>query len=201
MLRVGVIEDEIIIANAICLALKKLNYSAVGPALNYCDACEMIQRELPDILLVDINLNDYKDGVDLAEFVNHHFEIPIIFLSANADEKTIERCKAVQPKSFLVKPFKPQDLFTTIEVVMFNHKVNKESDQTNQMKISRKICNDYLITDREFDVIELIGKGYKQKLVASTLKISEATVKKHLSNVFEKLEVNSAVEMLIRIKA
>jgi DNA-binding NarL/FixJ family response regulator len=201
MLRVGVIEDESIIANAICLALKKLNYTPVGPALNFGDACEMIQNERPEILLVDINLNDYKDGVDLAEYVNQNFEIPIIFLSANADEMTIERCKAVHPKSFLVKPFKPQDLYSTIEVVMFNHKVHTNGVAANEMKISRKICNDYLITDREFDVIELIGKGYKQKVVAQTLEISEATVKKHLSNVFEKLEVNSTVEMLIKIKA
>lgn len=201
MLKVGVIEDEMIIAESICLALRKLGYRVAGPSLHYHDACEMIEQELPDVLLVDINLNDYKDGVDLAQFVNQHYEIPIIFLSANADEQTIERCKAVQPKSFLVKPFKQQDLYTTIEVVMFNHRSHLNSISSNEMKISRKICNDYLITDREYDVIELIGKGFKQKMVASKLKISEATVKRHLSNVFEKLEVNSSVEMLLKIKA
>ncbi len=200
MIKVGVIEDEAIIAQAIGLALEKLNYKVAGPALNYADSIEMIERELPDVLLVDINLNDYKDGVDLAHYVNQHFEIPIIFLSANADEMTIERCKSVHPKSFLVKPFKPQDLYSAIEVVMFNHKVLLDDESSRHMKISRKICNDYLITDREYDVIELIGKGFKQKVVANKLKISEATVKRHLSNVFEKLEVNSSVEMLIKIK-
>ena len=60
--------------------------------------------------------------------------------------------------------------------------------------------SDFEITEREFEIISLVAKGMKQREIAHDLAISEATVKRHLSNVFEKLQVNSSMEMLLKLK-
>jgi DNA-binding response OmpR family regulator len=76
------------------------------------------------MLLLDINLNDTKDGIDLAEKINELFQLPFIFLTANSDSATIERAKKVKPNAYLVKPFNKDELYAAIEIVFNNHKSN-----------------------------------------------------------------------------
>jgi DNA-binding NarL/FixJ family response regulator len=200
MIKVGVVEDEMIIAESICLALRKCNYDVVGPAMNFDDAIKIFKHEIPDILLMDINLKDVRDGIDLAGIINQNFRIPVIFLSANADARTIERSKAARPRTFLVKPFKPEELYSAIEIALFNHKLDLEDDKDSIGGISRSVCDQFDITERELEIIYCVAEGRKQRAIAIELDISEATVKRHLSNVFEKLGVNSSLEMLLKLR-
>lgn len=200
MIKVGVVEDEMIIAESICLALRNLGYSVIGPALNFDEAIILFKSQQPDLFLLDINLNDVRDGIDLAEIIAVQEDIPVIFLSANADAVTINRSKTVKPKTFLVKPFKQQELYTAIEIALFNHQSENEVKGNKGHIISQKICSDFEITEREIEIISLVAKGLKQREIAHDLGISEATVKRHLSNVFEKLQVNSSMEMLLKLK-
>lgn len=200
MIKVGVVEDEMIIAESICLALRNLGYVVVGPALNFDDGLMLFKENRPNILLMDIDLNDVRDGVDLAEIVSLQWNVPIIFLSANSDVSTLERCKTVKPKTFLVKPFKQQELFTAIEIALFNHQAEHDVKDKKGYVVSHQICSDFEITERELEIISFVAKGIKQRDIARDLGISEATVKRHLSNVFEKLNVNSSMEMLLKLK-
>lgn len=200
MKKVGVIEDEMIIAESISLALRNLGYSVIGPALNFDDGLLLFKKERPDILLMDVNLNDVRDGVDLAEIVRLNHDIPIIFLSANSDAITLERCKTVRPETFLVKPFKQQELYTAIEIALYNHQSEIEIKESQGYVVSQRVCSEFEITEREFEIISFVAMGKKQREIAIDLGISEATVKKHLSNVFEKLNVNSSLEMLLKLK-
>lgn len=81
---------------------------------------EIIPRQKPDILLLDIQLSGNKDGIDVAEKVNKDFNIPFIFLTANSDVATVERAKNVSPHAYLVKPFRKNELFTSIELCLHN---------------------------------------------------------------------------------
>jgi DNA-binding LytR/AlgR family response regulator len=119
-IKVGIVEDEMIIALGIAEALGELGYDTTDPANNYTEALEMIASEKPDILLLDIQLSGNKDGIDVAEKVNKDFRIPFIFLTANADIATVERAKSVSPHAYLVKPFRKNDLFTSIELCLHN---------------------------------------------------------------------------------
>jgi len=119
-IKVGIVEDEMIIALGIAEALNELGYTATEPANNYTEALEMIANEKPDILLLDIQLSGNKDGIDVAEKVNKDFNIPFIFLTANSDVATVARAKNVSPHAYLVKPFRKNELFTSIELCLHN---------------------------------------------------------------------------------
>lgn len=119
-LKIGVVEDEFIIAATIRNTLIKLGYTVPPPVGTYTMALEMIEREKPDLLLLDIQLSGSKDGIDLAWKVKEDYNIPFIFLTANADPATIEKAKKVCPPAYLVKPFVKEDLYAAIEICIYN---------------------------------------------------------------------------------
>jgi DNA-binding LytR/AlgR family response regulator len=125
-IKIGIVEDEVIIAETISLALEKLGYIVVGKVGTYADAIEMVQEQQPDLLLLDINLGSKKDGIDLANEIKDRFAIPIIFLTANADANTVNRAKDIHPIAYIVKPFSSTDLFSAIEIgwTNFNKSIN-----------------------------------------------------------------------------
>ena len=130
-LKIGIVEDEIIIAESIAIALQDLGYEVPEPACNYIDAISLLIRHRPDLIILDIRLNDAKDGIDLAKRINDEFGIPFVFLTANADRATIDRAKLTEPAAYLIKPFTKNDLYASIEVAAMRygfhgHKANKE---------------------------------------------------------------------------
>ena len=125
--KIAVVEDEMIIAATIISTLKKLNYSVAEPASNYAAALEMIEKEQPHLLLLDINLGGQKDGIDVAEYVRANYNLPIIFLTANSDIATVQRAKLVKPNAYLLKPFTKDDLFASIEIAISNYYENNDN--------------------------------------------------------------------------
>ncbi|MBK7149351.1 MAG: response regulator [Bacteroidetes bacterium] len=119
-LRIGIVEDELLVARNISILLQKMGYTALKPVRNYTDALKMISTESPDLLLLDIIIEGDKDGIQLAETINSQFHIPFVFLTANSDEATIQRAKAVRPSAYLLKPFYEKDLYTSIEIAFNN---------------------------------------------------------------------------------
>lgn len=125
IVKIGVVEDEAVIADHICDTLEALGYKVTEPALNYTEAIQMIEDERPDLLLLDIQLAGQKDGIDVAKKVRETYNIPFIFLTANADSATVARAKAVNPPAYLVKPFNKDDLYAAIEICLFNASQNR----------------------------------------------------------------------------
>jgi two-component system response regulator LytT len=119
-IKVGVVEDEVIIADNIIALLSDLGYATCEPAGNYDEALKMLKDECPDIVLLDINLARSKDGIEVAKQIRSTSNIPIIFLTANSDKATVDRAKQVNPNAFLVKPFQKSDLYSAIEVAIHN---------------------------------------------------------------------------------
>lgn len=129
MIKVGIVEDEMLIALGISETLRELGYDVTETANNYTQALQMIVKEQPDILLLDIQLSGHKDGIDVAQHMKKHYNIPFIFLTANSDVATVERAKSVSPNAYLVKPFRKNDLYTSIEVCLHNyHHAQKKQD-------------------------------------------------------------------------
>jgi DNA-binding LytR/AlgR family response regulator len=119
MLKVLLVEDEGIIAADMENMLKKMGYEVFETAMDYEEAIERLEEETPDLILLDVNLGGRKDGIDLAEIINEKYQIPFIFTTSYTDGLTIERAKKVNPIGYLVKPFKQEQLYTTIEMAMF----------------------------------------------------------------------------------
>ena len=120
-IKIGIIEDEMVIARTIESTLDELGYECCGPASGYGEALELLETDKPDLVLLDINLSGKKDGIDLAEKINLLYQIPFIFLTANSDMATIELAKKVKPHAYIVKPFNKEELFAAIEIAFSNY--------------------------------------------------------------------------------
>jgi DNA-binding LytR/AlgR family response regulator len=101
----------------------------------------MFETEKPDLVILDIKLEEEKDGIDLAVLLKEKYKTPFIFLTANSDSTTLERAKKVRPLAFLVKPFSQVDLHATIEIAFNNYRStlieNNEKNNFVLMKVGR----------------------------------------------------------------
>lgn len=199
-IKVGIVEDEMIIADTICLALQNLNYDYCKPANSFAKAIQMIENEKPNIVLLDINLNAKLDGIDLGHHINANYALPIIYLTANSDKATIERCKETLPNAFLIKPFSNEELFSAIEIALFSHSVKSGTLPTSKKSILVKSIEKYKLTMREGEIIIMISEGFRHKEIADKLSLSHTTVKKHMHNIFQKLAVQSSIDALNKLQ-
>lgn len=125
-INVLVVEDESIVSKDIQQSLKKLGYNVVGAASTGDKAIEIAGAELPDIVLMDIMLKGEMNGIEAANEIKNLYEIPVIFLTAYADEATLSKAKISQPYGYVLKPFKEIDLHTTIEMATYKHQKERE---------------------------------------------------------------------------
>lgn len=117
-LKTVVIEDEAVIAETLRMMLESLGYNVPDPALSPKEGLDLIRREQPDIVLLDINLNSDIDGIQLAGEIKKMVDVPIVFITSYADGATIERAKQTSPAGYLIKPFTMQDIHAAIEIAM-----------------------------------------------------------------------------------
>jgi len=140
-IKIGIVEDEGITSEVIKHALQKLKYKIATPAFTYNQAVQMFETEKPDLVILDIKLEEEKDGIDLAVLLKEKYKTPFIFLTANSDSTTLERAKKVRPLAFLVKPFSQVDLHATIEIAFNNYRStlieNNEKNNFVLMKVGR----------------------------------------------------------------
>lgn len=131
-LNIFIVEDESIVAKDIQNSLTKLGYNVIGSANNGIDAIERITELQPDLILMDIMIKGNLTGIDVSEKIKESMNIPVIFLTAYADEGTLSRAKITEPYGYILKPFKEIDLHSTIEMAIYKHQkdaaLQKERD-------------------------------------------------------------------------
>ena len=125
-INVYIVEDESIVAKDIQNSLKKLGYNVLGISNNGADAIKNIVDLEPDIVLMDIMIKGTMTGIDVAEVIKKEYNIPVIFLTAYADESTLAKAKITEPYGYILKPFKEIDLHSTIEMAIYKHKKDSE---------------------------------------------------------------------------
>ena len=123
--QVLVVEDEIIIAEDIQRKLKKMGYAVPVIVSSGEEAIKKAKENNPDLVLMDIVIHGKMDGIETAEQIRSCFDIPVVYLTAYADEKTLERAKITEPFGYLIKPFKERELQITIEISLYKHKMEK----------------------------------------------------------------------------
>ncbi|OQX80957.1 MAG: hypothetical protein B6D64_02570 [Bacteroidetes bacterium 4484_276] len=135
-LNVLIVEDEILVATDIEESLDSLGYT-VQKAVAYGQAAiDEVDKKLPDIILMDIMLKGEMTGIEAANIIRQKYDVPIVYLTANADIATIEKAKISLPYGYIIKPFTEKDLQTNIEIARFKFesdiKSKMESDQFNR---------------------------------------------------------------------
>ena len=121
-----VVEDESIVSKDIQHSLKKLGYNVVGAAATGEQAVKLAVETQPDIILMDILLKGEMNGIEAATQIRSETNIPVIFLTAYADESTLNKAKVTQPYGYIIKPFKEIDIHTSIEMALYKHKKEAE---------------------------------------------------------------------------
>jgi two-component system, response regulator PdtaR len=124
--RILIVEDDDIICNLITTMLERRGYSVVGKISSGEEAIVKAAELEPDLVLMDINLAGQMDGVAAARYIFQLFHYPIVFLTALADDKLIERAKHAQPLGYILKPFTDKDLSTNVEMALYNHGIRKK---------------------------------------------------------------------------
>jgi DNA-binding LytR/AlgR family response regulator len=134
--KILVVEDELLVAADIEESLQLLGYDVIGCVATGNDAIASVEKNLPDIILMDIMLKGDMTGIEAAKAITQKHEVPIIYLTANADIATIDKAKLSLPYGYIIKPFTEKDLQTNIEIARFKFnndlKARMESNQYNR---------------------------------------------------------------------
>ncbi|MBK9992056.1 MAG: response regulator [Verrucomicrobia bacterium] len=136
--KILITEDELIVALDLQVRLKNLGYEIVGIASSGDDALLQVEDKRPDLVLMDIILHGEMDGVETSRLIRDNFDVPVIFLTANADPQTLERAGATHPFSCLLKPFKERELKFSIEMALFHHNTSRQLREAND-KLEQRV--------------------------------------------------------------
>lgn len=118
-----VVEDEQIVADDLKTILHKLGYAVAATAFSGKNAIKKAKEKRPDLALVDIVLKGEMDGIEVASILRTRFNIPVVYLTAYGDDKTLERAKTTEPFGYILKPFEERNLHINIEMAFYKHQM------------------------------------------------------------------------------
>lgn len=125
-IKILIVEDESIIAEELRRIVVKLGYQVSGVAHRYQEAVMLMEKQIPDLVLLDIGLDYSKNnGIDLATHINQLYKIPFIYITANADMATVNRAKTTEPSAYITKPFNDSNIYSNIEIVLHKYQTEK----------------------------------------------------------------------------
>jgi signal transduction histidine kinase len=136
-----IVEDENIVALDMRMRLESMGYSIIGVV----DTGELaVERAIalgPDLVIMDIKLKGDQDGIDVATQLRERSEVPVIFVTAFTDERTLDRAKRASPYGYIVKPFHERELRIAIELALYKHqyeltirRARDVSEESNRVK-------------------------------------------------------------------
>lgn len=128
-LKILIIEDELIIAEFLKNLIEKQDYKVVAIAIDYKEATAAIEKFKPNLILLDINLNDNINGIEIAHIINTKYKIPFVFTSSYSDSLTLDRVAATNPLNYLVKPYKEEQLYTILKLAEQKSPVIQKSNR------------------------------------------------------------------------
>ena len=118
-----IVEDEVIVAKDIQYRLEKLGYAVLDTVSDGEAAIKEAGRAFPDLILMDIRLSGAIDGIEAARKMHDTLHIPVIYLTAYADNHTIQRVNGTEPFGYIIKPIEDTELKPTLEVALYKHAI------------------------------------------------------------------------------
>lgn len=130
--RILIVEDETIVALDIQERLESLGYAWAGSARTAEQALAIAERERPALVLMDVRLQGETDGIFAAGEIRDRFQLPVVFLTANSEDATLDQAKRAEPYGYLLKPFDDRELKSAIEMALYKHQAEQEIRRLNQ---------------------------------------------------------------------
>jgi len=173
--KILIVEDEALVGLEISSALQKERYSVTGIVDNAEDAFQKIEKDMPDLVIMDININGDINGIEASHIIEYDYKIPIIFLTAYNDKATINKAIESSPSGYLIKPFDRQALYAAVSLALSNrakeelitlsqecqYKANASELYKNGQSIS--------LTPKEKQLLELLLRNSNKLVLFTTI--------------------------------
>ncbi len=194
--QIMIVEDEGLVALEIKEALERMGYGVPHVVSSGDDALNKVITDRPDLILMDIRIEGAKDGIDTAKEIHEDYNVPVVYLTAHSDEKTLERAKLTESYGYILKPFKDRDLKVTIEMAL--SKAQKEKDLIGSRKqyslILRSLNEGVIVADTKGTV------KYANDTALSILHTDQAEILgKSIINIFTLIDRQTGKPVLIPI--
>ena len=132
--RILVVEDQAMVATALESLLVSFGY-VVPAILAYGEeVLGQVDRLQPDLILMDISLQGAMDGVQAAQEVRTRYDLPIIYLTARSDTRTLERANITEPYGYILKPFEGRELQLTIEMALHKYRLERQIAESEELR-------------------------------------------------------------------
>ena len=117
--KIMIVEDEVLFAKDLKDLLERLGYTVPALVSTGEEAIEKAGEMKPDLVLMDIVLKGGMDGIEAADLIRTRFKIPVVYLTAYADDETVQRAKITEPYGYVLKPLEERDLHVTLEIALY----------------------------------------------------------------------------------
>lgn len=189
------------------------SFDVVAEADDGSEAKDIVKEYQPDIVLMDINMPEMNGIEATKELLQNNPDLKIIILSIHEDESYVSHALQTGAQGYLLKEMDTESLMEAIKVVYdggsYLHpkvthnlvqeyrklvKTNETNTNMNEIEFRKPL---HLLTKRECQVLQLLSEGQSNRKIAETLVISEKTVKNHVSNILQKMNVNDRTQAVV----
>lgn len=200
-IRILIVEDDLFIAEDIREHLEQMDYQVSAVAYDAAAARQQLAQSPPDLVLLDIHLGNEggDDGISVAENIRDQYQLPFLFLTSYANAATVDRAKRTRPSGYIVKPFDEKDLFAAIEVALYNHSQRWQPASWDMDYINRRLKTDF--TAKEIEILQDIFEGKTNRQLCEKHYLSLNTIKTHVKNIYDKLDVHSRPEAMAVLRS
>lgn len=208
-LRVLLVDDHALFRKGIASLLSgRQNFTVVGEAEDGVEAVRIAQQTLPDIILMDVNMPNC-DGLEATKIIKREMpHVQIVMLTVSDDDDNLFEAIKNGAKGYLLKDLEPQQLYSMLDGL-------RQGEAAISRSMASRILQEFRqpesaqeqadpsgdvdeLTPREVEVLEQVVTGATNKEIAETLHITENTVKIHLRNILEKLQVHNRVQAAVQ---
>ena len=191
-IKILIVEDEPVIAADLKYRLFDMGYEVIESLRSGEEALEFLEKEIPDLILMDIQIEGAIDGIQTAQQILKNHPIPIIFLTSNTDESTFTKARATRPHAFISKPFRGRDLQYSIEsaVTRLHEKSDSIVEEITTSEANQLIADRIFVKDKNKlirillkDILIVEADGYACKIhTAEKVYSLSFTLKKFLES-------------------
>ena len=198
IIRVMIADDHPVVREGLAAMLaRQPDIDVVGEATDGCEAVQRAGEILPDIILMDLQM-PHLGGVEAIKQIRAKFpQVQMIVLTTYGDDDSIFQGIAAGARGYLLKDAPRDELFRAVRAVARGESLLQPAVATRLLdRFARPKVEppQETLTERELDVLRLLAKGSANKQIGAQLHISESTVKTHVANIFQKLEVTDRTE-------
>lgn len=181
--RIMLVEDEMIVAMDVRQRLESLGYEVVAHATSGEEAVQSARETCPNLILMDVKIRGPKDGIQVAAQIRESQDIPVIYVTAFADDSTLKRAQVTEAFGYLIKPFEDRELRSAIEIALYKHKMERKLRESEERyALAVRATNDGI-----WDWNLNSGKVYYSSRWKALLGLSEEKISYSLSDWLDRV--------------